>query len=448
MKNYDQNYMRKNGLVIDLFAGGGGFSIGCEKALKRPVDIALNHDRYALALHSANHPSTRHICQAIEDAIPLEITKGKPVYYLHASPSCTQFSRSRRALPAEKQLRDHAWRVLDWVKDTEPMLLSVENVAEFKNWGPLDINGFPDKKRKGEYWDKWKKSIRDLGYDLEYRVINSADLGATTSRERLIVFARRDGNPICWPKEEYGKEKSKQWRPVADKIDWSVPAPSIFTRKKPLAEATITRLAKGLRKFVIETNEPFIAPEKASIKNPVSQNSDKIASFMAQNHALLPGRSMIDPLSTICAKGSGQSLVYVSFMHVARNNSIGSDMRSPALTICAGGSHLAEVLCAMRKIDPKAVQKAINPIIINGKPYLIEDIGMRFLTADELWEIQGFDTKKLKRNIIVNGKPLSLTRQRKMIGNSVVPLFAQKIVEANIYDNDINILNSQQREAA
>lgn len=450
-----ENYLdlRKNGLLIDLFAGGGGASMGIEKAMKRSIDIALNHDPYALALHGVNHPKTAHYCQSIEDAVPQDIVKGRPVFHLHASPSCTQFSRSRRALPAEQQLRDHAWKVLEWIEQTRPVILSLENVPEFKTWGPLLPSGFPDKSRAGEYWEKWVQSVKDLGYKIEDRVINAANVGAHTARERLIVIARRDGYPIRWPQEEYGPGKKYPWKSAADHIDWSVPAPSIFSRKKPLADATLERIKKGIKKFILNDSDPYIAPEEAKIAGD-TDNQDKIAAFLAQNHTGLAGRNIKDPVSTICSKASGQSLVTISFMDIVRRNSSGVDIRSPANTICTSGQHHAEVrisaflagyyrdgggqLLDIRKpLGTITTKDRFALVMLKGRPHVITDIGYRFLTAAELWNLQGFDTRKLKRNIIVNGKPLSETRQKKMIGNSVVPVFMQRIIEANLYRDEL-----------
>jgi len=444
--------LRQTGLIVDLFAGGGGASLGIEKAVGRPIDLALNHDPFALALHTANHPQTRHLCQAIEDADPIEATRGQPVFYLHASPSCTQFSRSRRALPAERQLRDHAWKVLDWIKACRPVLFTCENVAEFTGWGPLLASGYPDRAREGEYWQSWTAQIRDLGYTLEYEIINAADLGAYTARERLMVVARRDGLPIRWPARTHGPGRRNPWRAAADHIDWSIEAPSIFSRKTPLADATLERIRKGIKKLIENNPDPYFAPPEARVSQAVN-DSGVVAAFMAQNHAQLPGRPLTSPLSTICTKASGQSLVTVSFIDITRRNSTGADIKGPAHTICTSGSHHAEVRVAafaagyyrdgggqlldLRKpIGTITTKDRFAIVEVKGTPHVIADIGYRFLTADELWRLQGFDTARLKRDILVKGRPLSATRQKKMIGNSVVPLFAERIVAANIADID------------
>lgn len=433
MKTAELEHLRRHGLLIDLFAGGGGASIGIEAAFGRPLDIALNHDPFALALHTANHPKTVHYCQAIEDADPAEIVGDRAVFYLHASPSCTQFSRSRRAIPAEKQQRDHAWRVLDWIKHCMPVIFTCENVAEFQKWGPLDIYGFPNKAATGLNFERWVNQIKSLGYAIEWQVINAADLGAYTARERLMVVARRDGFPISWPEIDHGPGRQAAWKPAADHIDWSVAAPSIFTPGRSLAPKTLTRIRKGVEKFVYNADAPFIAPIETNTAT-VGWEPVKVAAFLAQNHSSLPGRSLEQPLSTICSKAAGQSLVTLSFLDIARQNTHGADLRAPTHTICASGNHHAEVRVSAIEQSHAAefLGEGSTCLSINGRDHLLLDIGYRFLTADELWALQGFDLARLKRNITVNGKPLTASRQKKMIGNSVVPLFAERIVAANL----------------
>lgn len=433
MKPANIERLRHTGLLVDLFAGGGGASIGIEAAFGRPLDIALNHDPFALALHAANHPRTVHHCQAIEDADPAEIIGDREVFYLHASPSCTQFSRSRRAIPAERQQRDHAWRVLDWIKHCHPVLFTCENVAEFMKWGPLDAYGFPDKSREGLHFVEWTRQIRSLGYAIEWRVINAADLGAHTARERLMIVARRDGLPVEWPQADHGPEKPNPWKAAGDHIDWCVETPSIFTPGRKLAENTLNRIRKGIEKFVFSASSPFIAPEWTNTKGATA-SADKVAAFLAQNHSSLAGRSLEQPLSTICSKAAGQSLVTLSFLDIARQNTKGADLRAPTHTICASGNHHAEVRISAMHTEKSArfIGDGQPQLMISGREHVLVDIGYRFLTADELWALQGFDVSRLKRNVIVKGRPLTASRQKKMIGNSVVPLFAERIVAANL----------------
>lgn len=444
--------LRDHGLSIDLFCGGGGWSLGHEESLGRPIDVALNHDRHAVTLHAVNHPRTKHLCQDIYAADPMTATGGKPVFWIHASPSCTQFSRSRRALPADKQLREMAWKVVDWVRDTRPVVLTLENVSDFLRWGPLDADGFPIKERAGETWRAFVQAFVDLGYDIDWTLINSADFGAPTARERLVVIARRDGLPIEWPVPTHGPRADQPYEGAWRHIDWSIPAPSIFTRAKPLAEATQIRIMKGYDRFV--RNNPYIAPSGTRVGDG-KDRSDLVAAFMAQNHALLPGRSIREPASTICTKGAGQGLVTASFVNVMRNNAVGTSMREPINTLCASGGHFAEVRVAAEAIGAYGIgfysngggqyQDLSRPIgtittrdrfalvTIHGVPHRLVDIGFRFMTAQELWGLQGFsagpafERPRFITDPLANGKPMSQERQKKMIGNSVVPHLARAV---------------------
>lgn len=425
-------WLRENGITIDLFAGGGGMSIGMERALQRPVDIALNHDRYAVTLHAANHPKTVHLCQDIYEANPVTAIKGRPVFWIHGSPSCTQFSRSRRALPAEKQLREMAWKIIDWVDVGKPVIVTIENVAEFVSWGPLGEDGFPIEEQKGETWNAFVSTLKTRGYDVEWQILDSADYGAPTQRQRLFMIARRDGITNKWPKYTHGPKAGRPWVAAAEYIDWTKPAPSIFERKKPLAPATIERIRKGIRKFAYD-REPYVAPESAAISS--LNNAEKVAAFMAQNHSLLPGRSLEIPASTICTKGAGQALVTLSFISVMRNNVIGRDMRDPIGTQTASGGHMAEVRMWARNLSPeeKHLVATLEPVKVQGKLYQIIDIGYRMLGVDELWRLQSFP-ETYRTKIIANGKMITDETAKRLIGNSVVPAqayaFSKAILES------------------
>lgn len=254
------------GLIVDLFAGGGGASTGLAWALGRDPDIAINHDAEALAMHRANHPHTRHMQNDITRVLPLEATGGHPVAILHASPDCTHFSKAKGGKPKSQYIRDLAWVVIRWAEDTHPNLITLENVEEFLTWGPLDKNGQPIKEQAGATFAAWRKRLVRLGYRVEWRLLRACDYGAPTTRRRLFVVARRDKRPIIWPNPTHGNPKSAAvlagkllpWRTAAECIDWSIPSQSIFDRKKPLALATQRRIAEGLRRYVLQAAEPFI----------------------------------------------------------------------------------------------------------------------------------------------------------------------------------------------
>lgn len=256
------------GLVVDNFAGGGGASTGIEAALGRAVDLAINHDEEAIRMHEANHPGTRHIRNNIWQVDPREVTEGKPVDLAWFSPDCKHFSKAKGGKPREKSIRDLAWVVVLWAERVKPALILLENVEEFRTWGPLCGEGKPIKERQGETFDKWCRSLRKAGYKLQFRELRACDYGAPTIRKRFFMIARCDGAPIVWPEPTHGKPdspevlsgKRRPWRTAAEIIDWAIPCPSIFERQKPLAEKTLRRIAHGIMKFVVDNPNPFVVP--------------------------------------------------------------------------------------------------------------------------------------------------------------------------------------------
>ncbi|MCA4113798.1 DNA cytosine methyltransferase, partial [Serratia marcescens] len=290
-----------NELIVDNFAGGGGASTGIEMATGRSVNIAINHDENAIAMHETNHPETLHYCESVFDIDPVAATCGHPVALAWFSPDCRHFSKAKGAAPVKKEIRGLAWIVVRWALKKQPRLIPLENVEEFKTWGPLvtDANGndYPCPERAGETFaafvgimstgvsadhpalaeccevlgidvgsEEHQKLITGLGYDVEYRELRACDYGAPTIRKRFFMLMRCDGKPIVWPEPTHGDPKSlevqsgklKPWRTAAECIDWSIPCPSIFERKRPLAENTLRRIARGIQRFVIDSPNPFI----------------------------------------------------------------------------------------------------------------------------------------------------------------------------------------------
>ena len=222
-------------LVVDCFAGGGGASTGIEEALGRPVDIAINHSREAIAMHKENHPRTLHYCQDIRDVDPHQAAGGRRVGVLWASPDCTHFSRAKGGKPRSKKIRGLAWIVTRWAKAVRPRVIFLENVLEFESWGPLRKDGRPDKRYRGHTFREWIASLEALGYVVDWRPMVAADYGTPTSRRRLFVVARCDGKPIVWPDATHD---TASYLPASTIIDWTIPAPSIFDRSRPLADQT------------------------------------------------------------------------------------------------------------------------------------------------------------------------------------------------------------------
>jgi DNA (cytosine-5)-methyltransferase 1 len=264
-------------LIVDLFAGGGGASVGIEAALGRSPDVAINHDPEAISIHRVNHPGTEHYIENVWKANPRKVCKGRKVGLMWLSPDCKHFSKAKGAKPVEKKIRSLAWVAVYWAKAVKPEVICLENVEEFQKWGPLipklDDEGRPmyDAKgkplmvpcpaRMGVTFRLFVKRLQNLGYKVEYRELVAADYGAPTTRKRLFLIARSDGLPIVWPvktHDQHGRNGLAKWLPAADCIDWALPCPSIFERKKALAANTQRRIARGIEKFV--KKDPFIVP--------------------------------------------------------------------------------------------------------------------------------------------------------------------------------------------
>lgn len=264
-------------IIVDNFAGGGGASTGIELATGRVVSIAINHDPDAILMHQTNHPYTEHYQASVWDIDPREVCKGRPVGLAWFSPDCKHFSKAKGAALVDRNIRGLAWIVLRWAALARPRVVILENVEEFKTWGPVR-RGKPVKRRAGQTFDKWQRQLRELGYEIQHRELVSADYGAPTSRKRFVLVARCDGKPIRWPErthaprdsEEVRAGKCKPWRSAAEIIDWSLSCPSVFASKaeikeryglkavRPLAENTMRRVIRGVDKFTIRSGEPFL----------------------------------------------------------------------------------------------------------------------------------------------------------------------------------------------
>lgn len=246
-------------LVVDNFAGGGGASTGIEQALGRSVDIAVNHDPEAIAMHRVNHPATAHYCESVFKVDPVQITGNQPVGLAWFSPDCTHHSKAKGGAPRSPRVRGLAWVVIRWARRVKPRVIMLENVEEFQDWGPLCEAGHPIREKAGTTFRLWLNQLRAAGYKVEHRELRACDYGAPTTRKRLFVIARRDGLPIVWPQLTHGPGRLP-YRTAAECIDWSLPCPSIFERTRPLAENTQRRIARGIMKYVVNAAEPFIVP--------------------------------------------------------------------------------------------------------------------------------------------------------------------------------------------
>jgi DNA (cytosine-5)-methyltransferase 1 len=256
-------------LIVDNFAGGGGASTGIELALGRSVDIAINHDPEAIAMHAMNHPNTLHLCENVWEVDIAAVVAGRKVGLAWFSPDCKHFSKAKGGKPVEKKIRGLAWVALRWAGIVKPRVIMLENVEEFQTWGPL-VNGRPCPKRKGQTFRRWVKQLQNLGYTVDWREMRACEFGAPTIRKRLFIVARLDMKVIPWPDATHGPDGGlflQPYRTAADCIDWSLPCPSIFLTKeearavganRPLADATMRRIGRGVKRYVIESAEPFI----------------------------------------------------------------------------------------------------------------------------------------------------------------------------------------------
>jgi DNA (cytosine-5)-methyltransferase 1 len=367
-------------LVVDLFAGGGGASSGIARAIGRDPDIAVNHDRAAIAMHAANHPTTRHYCESVFKVEPRKVCRGLPVGLLWASPDCTHHSKAKGGKPRKKKIRGLAWVVTRWAKEARPGVICLENVEEFADWGPLGPDNRPDKARRGQTFRAWVRKLESYGYRVEHRILVAADYGAPTTRKRLFLVARRDGHPITWPVPTHGKGRSKPWRTAAEIIDWNLPCPSIFDRKKPLAEATQRRIAHGVMRYVVEAVRPFIVPVKTwggggngprSIDLPMrTVTASKRGEFAVVSPTLIqtsygerPGQSprvpgLHKPLGTVVAQGQKHALV-AALLTKHYGGVIGHGVDRPTSTVTAKDHH-ALTVAHLTKFQQNSVGQGLD----------------------------------------------------------------------------------------
>ncbi|MBF8793423.1 DNA cytosine methyltransferase [Pseudomonas monteilii] len=377
-------------IVVDFFCGGGGAGTGLEMGLGRPVNVAKNHSPAAISMHTANHPAACHFTTDVFDGDPDQECQGRPVGWFHMSPDCTHHSQAAGGQPRKREIRNLSWIGLKWAGKKKPRVISLENVKQILQWGPLiakrdkrtgrvmKLDGtvaaigervpvqqqflIPDPKRRGITWRRFVHLLEGMGYQVEWRIIKACDFGAPTSRERLFMIARCDGQPIVWPEPTHAKHPAKgqqRWRTAADCIDWSVPSKSIFGRKKPLAAATLRRVAKGMKKFVLDNPQPFIVPI-ANWSGELAQSAaeplrtvtswPRGGSFAVASPTLVqtgygeragqqprvPG--LDQPLGTVVAGGVKHALAAAHLVKF-RFNSEGSPTTEPVPTITSGGNY-------------------------------------------------------------------------------------------------------------
>ncbi len=360
-------------LIIDSFAGGGGASTGIEMALGRSPDVAINHSAAALALHAANHPETLHLDSNIWGVEPREVTKGRPVGLLWASPDCKHFSKAKGGAPRDRNIRDLAWVVVRWAEEVKPDVICMENVEEFQTWGPVDNDGQPIKELAGLTFSDWISRLKRAGYKVQHRELRGCDYGAPTIRKRWFLVPRRDGRPIVWPKPTHGDPKSpevhkgklKPWRTAAECIDFSLPCPSIFDSSaeimakhglravRPLAENTLARIARGMKRYVLEAEKPFLisvahGDSGGRREYPLSEPLGTVTVGGIQHALVAPYLARTDMTSAVKRNGiydlqdplrtqmtSGSFTLIAPSLTRFNGGATGQDLRDPMATVTA-----------------------------------------------------------------------------------------------------------------
>lgn len=542
-------------LIVDNFAGGGGASTGIELATGYSVDIAINHDPEAIRMHKANHPNTKHYCENVWEVDPVKTCNGHPVGLAWFSPDCKHFSKAKGGKPVEKNIRGLAWVVLKWAALVRPRVIMLENVEEFQTWGPcipirdkdtgrvivnmagrhdrekneprtrvadpgevvpVDRQMFqPDPKRSGQTYKKWRKQLEALGYSIDTKELVAADYGAPTMRKRFFMIARCDGKPIVWPEPTHGPADSeavkaglvKPYVGAYTQLDFSLPCPSIFDTSeeikekygvravRPLAPKTMDRIARGLKKFVLDNPEPFIIQcnhggerRPNDIREPMPTITGKhgygiVEPYMVQigqtgftkdrskdvreplttivsknEHCLISptliqyhsetaqgevrGQTIKDPIMTV--DGSNRYGLVTSFLSKFYKSGIGQDEREPLHTITTSAGHFGEVRAFLIKyygdatgqdiekpLDTVTTKDRFGLVTIEGVDYQIVDIGLRMLEPKELYGCQGFPDDYIIDHDYT-GKTYPRSEQVRRCGNAVCPPIPAALVKVNL----------------
>lgn len=444
-------------LIVDNFAGGGGASTGIEDATGCCVDIAINHDPEAIKMHKANHPYTKHYCEDVWQVDPVAACNGHPVGLAWFSPDCKHFSKAKGGKPKDKNIRGLAWVACRWAGLVRPRVIMLENVEEFKTWGPLNRRKHPIKVKMGETFKKFVKQLVKLGYDVQYRELVAADYGAPTMRKRFFLIARCDGKPIIWPKPTHGpvdceEVKAGLLKPYVGaytKLDFSLPCPSIFDTSeeikekygiravRPLAKKTMDRIGRGVKKFIIDNPTPFIVEDKGQMPILIQYHSETTKDEVR-------GQGIKGPIMTL--DGSNRYGLVAAFISKFYKSGTGQDMRDPLHTITAGDGHFGEVRAFLMKyygsgtgqsikepLDTITPQDRFGLVTIYGTDYQIIDIGLRMLEPKELYGCQGFP-----QDYIIDrdceGKTYPRSEQVRRCGNAVCPPIPTALVRANLME--------------
>lgn len=502
-------------LIVDNFAGGGGASTGIEMATGYSVDIAINHDPEAIRMHKVNHPNTKHYCENVWAVDPVKACEGHPVALAWFSPDCKHFSKAKGGKPKDKNIRGLAWVACRWAALVRPRVIMLENVEEFKTWGPLNRGHHPIRAKQGDTFRQFVKQLNELGYEVQFRELVAADYGAPTKRKRLFMIARCDGVPIMWPKPTHAPADSEEVKAgllkpyvgAYTQLDFSLPCPSIFDTSeeikekygiravRPLAPKTMQRIARGLKKFVLDNPEPFIIQcnhggdrKPQDIRDPMPTITGKHGYGVVEPYMVQIGQTgfsadrskdVREPLTTIVSKNEhclisptliqyhsetnldevrGQGIenpimtvdssnrygLVTSFLSKFYKTGIGQDEREPLHTVTTSAGHFGEVRAFLIKYYGEATGQDIEQpldtvtsrdrfglVTIQGVEHQIVDIGLRMLEPKELYGCQGFPDDYIIDHDST-GKTYSRSEQVKRCGNAVCPPIPAAMVRANL----------------
>lgn len=496
-------------LIVDNFAGGGGASTGIEMATGYSVDIAINHDPKAIQMHKTNHPRTKHYCEDVWQVDPIAACKGNPVGLAWFSPDCKHFSKAKGGKPKDKNIRGLAWVACRWAGLVRPRVIMLENVEEFRTWGPLNRRHHPVKNKQGKTFERFVRQLEELGYEVQFKELVAADYGAPTMRKRFFMIARCDGKSIVWPEPTHAPADSEEVKAgllkpyvgAYTQLDFSLPFPSIFDTSeeikekygiravRPLAPKTMERIARGLKKFVLDNPEPFIIQCKFNndaqdIKKPLgtittigshllvepylsvnrenhfgSDMREPIHTITSNNQHMLMtptliqyhsetaqgevrGQTIKEPIMTV--DGSNRYGLVTSFLSKFYKTCIGQDEREPLHTVTTSAGHFGEVRAFLIKyygdatgqdieqpLDTVTTKDRFGLVTIEGVDYQIVDIGLRMLEPRELYGCQGFPEDYIIDHDYT-GKTYPRTEQVRRCGNAVCPPIPAALVRANL----------------
>ena len=496
-------------LIVDNFAGGGGASTGIEMATGYSVDIAINHDPKAIQMHKTNHPRTKHYCEDVWQVDLIAACKGNPVGLAWFSPDCKHFSKAKGGKPKDKNIRGLAWVACRWAGLVRPRVIMLENVEEFRTWGPLNRRHHPIKNKQGKTFERFVKQLEELGYEVQFKELVAADYGAPTMRKRFFMIARCDGKSIVWPEPTHAPADSEEVKAgllkpyvgAYTQLDFSLPCPSIFDTSeeikekygiravRPLAPKTMERIARGLKKFVLDNPEPFIIQCKFNndaqdIKKPLgtittigshllvepylsvnrenhfgSDMREPIHTITSNNQHMLMtptliqyhsetaqgevrGQTIKEPIMTV--DGSNRYGLVTSFLSKFYKTCVGQDERDPLHTVTTSAGHFGEVRAFLIKyygdatgqdieqpLDTVTTKDRFGLVTIEGVDYQIVDIGLRMLEPRELYGCQGFPDDYIIDHDYT-GKIYPRTEQVRRCGNAVCPPIPAALVRANL----------------